>query len=207
MDFELQTRWVIQKQNVQLNPLKKRLGWMCMKKSFGKYRNSEQQFSTCSAVSCIYWTFDVIISSAVFFHNVCECTCPNSTPEYGKKCKSCSSDLISYVEEEKNIYLNRSVGIVHGGERSGNQRMSWRAFILRSKHCLHSFDPKSKFRTKKPEPTPDRPPVGSVIPGVTTRACTHTHIHTCHRDQPTPADRMGRQDPAAGMRGKGKGLC
>lgn len=82
---------------------------MRIKKWLGKYKTSERQSNTCSAVSCIYWTFDVIINSEVFFHNTCECTCPNATLEHGQNFKSSFSDLIIYEEVEKNSYLDRSI--------------------------------------------------------------------------------------------------
>lgn len=96
--------------------------------------------------------------------------------------------------------------MVHGGE--GVLKTSvWDKEPLSSiTNYLHSFDPTLQSQTKKPEPTPDLPPVGSVIPGAATHTRTHTrtHTHVCHGDRTTPADRMGRQDPAAGMRGKTK---
>jgi len=75
---------------------------MCIKKRLGKYRNSEQQFNTCSAVSCIYWTFDVIISSAVFFHNACERTCPDSALACGKNVRAVLMTL-SFMKRRRKI--------------------------------------------------------------------------------------------------------
>lgn len=89
------------------NSLREKVGLMWIKKRLRKYRTSEQQFNTCSAVSCIYWTVDAIIGSAVFF------TMLGSThaliPLSGWKiCKSHSTDLSIYEEEgEKKSYLDR----------------------------------------------------------------------------------------------------
>lgn len=203
MDFESQTHWVIQKQNTEVNPLKKRLGWMCMKKSLGKYRNSEQQFSTCSAVSCIYWTLDVIISSAVFFHNVCERTCPNSTPEYGKNVRAAL--LTSSV-------MKRRKKISTWTDQWHSSR--WRE-VLKPAYELKSLYPlfQTLFTQLWPEAGPknlNQLPIAhqwDLWSLGSQHARAHTHMHMCHRDQPTPADRMGRQDPAAGMQEKWKGLC
>lgn len=61
-------------------------------------------------------------------------------------------------------------------------------------------------QAKNPEPTPDLPLEGSVIPGATTRTHTHTCTHVRHGDQTTPADRIGRQDSASGMQDKITGI-
>lgn len=82
---------------------------MCIKKRLGKYRNSDQQFNTCSAVSCIYWTSDVIISLAVFFHNACGCTCPDSTLEYGKNIRPALLTLSFMKRRKKKSCLDRWV--------------------------------------------------------------------------------------------------
>lgn len=107
LTVELQIHWVLWKQYIEVIPSERRLCWMCIKKRLRKYRNSEQQFNTCSAVSCIYWTVDVITSSAVFFHNACQCTCPDSTLEYGKTVRAIQLTLAFMKSRGKKSYLDR----------------------------------------------------------------------------------------------------
>lgn len=89
---------------------------MCIKKRLGKYRNSEQQFNTCRSVSCIYWTVDVITSSAVFFHNACQCTCPDSTLEYGKTVRAIQLTLAFMKRRGKKKLPGQVSGTACGGE-------------------------------------------------------------------------------------------
>lgn len=183
---------------------------MYLKKRLGKYRNSEQQFNTCSAVSCIYWTFDVIISSAVFFHNACERTCPDFTLEYGKNVRAALLTLSFMKKRKKNSYLDRSVARFVVGK--GSWKPVWAKKPLSSiTNTIYTLWPnRTKSDQKNPEPTPHLPPVGSVIPGATTR--THTHAHTQAHMRVTetgPPRQTGWEGRTQrqGCREKRKGLC
>lgn len=179
---------------------------MCIKKRLGKYRNSEQQFNTCSAVSCIYWTVDVITSSAVFFHNACQCTCPDSTLEYGKTVRAIQLTLAFMKRrgKKKATWTGKWYCLWWG-------RGSWKPESGLKSPCpllqtlFTQLWPNCAKSDQKPGPTPDLPAEGPVIPGVTTCMCTHKHTRVSQRPE-HPTDRVGRQDPAAGMWGKTKGI-
>lgn len=182
---------------------------MYLKKRLGKYRNSEQQFNTCSPVSCIYWTFDVIISSAVFFHNACERTCPDFTLEYGKNVRAALLTL-SFMKKRKKIatWTDQWHGSWWG--RGLENQSGLKSLYPPLQTLFTRFDPTVQSRTKKPEPTPHLPPVGSVIPGATTR--THTHAHTQAHMRVTetgPSRQTGWEGRTQrqGCREKRKGLC
>lgn len=179
---------------------------MCIKKRLGKYRNSEQQFNTCSAVSCIYWTADVITSSAVFFHNACQCTCPDSTLEYGKTVRAIQLTLAFMKRrgKKKATWTGKWYCLWWG-------RGSWKPESgLKSPYPLlqtlfTQLWPNCAKSDQKPGPTPDLPVEGSVIPGVT-RACAHTNTHVYHRDQSTPQTGWEGRTQLQGCEGKQKGL-
>lgn len=98
------------------NSPREEVGLKWIKKRLRKYRTSDQQFNTCSAVSCIYWTVDAIIGSAVFV------TTLGSThaliPLWGwKNSKSHSTDLSIYEEEGGKKKLPGQIsGTICGGE-------------------------------------------------------------------------------------------
>lgn len=180
---------------------------MCIKKRLGKYRNSEQQFNTCSAVSCIYWTFDVIISSAVFFHNACERTCPHSTLEYGKNVRAALLTL-SFMKRRKKMPL--AWFMVGKG--------SWKP-----ESGLKSLYPPftNTIYTALTQPCKVRPKnlnqlltshwwdLWSLGPQHTrTHTQTHTHAHTrVSRTPDHPGRRDGKAGPSCRHAGKTKRDC
>lgn len=178
---------------------------MCMKKRLGRYRNSEQQFNTCSAVSCIYWRVDVIISSAVFFHNTCKRTCPDSTLEYGKTVRAILLTL-AFMKRRK--------------KKKATWTGKW--------HCLWwgrgSWKPKSVLKSLYPPlqtlftqlwpncaksdqktQTNSWSATGGICDSWGHNVHVHTQTHTCVTETRAPC-RLGRQDLAAGMWGKTKGI-
>lgn len=175
---------------------------MYLKKRLGKYRNSEQQFNTCSALSCIYWTFDVIISSAVFFSQCLRAYMPWFHSGVWKKCKSRSSDFIIYEEEEKNSYLDRSVARFMVGK--GSWKPVWAKKPLSSiTNTIYTLWPN---RTKLDQKTwtNSSSPTGGICDswGHITHTHMHTHKHTCVSRRP---DHPGRQDGKAGPSGRDAG--
>lgn len=166
---------------------------MCIKKRLGKYRNSDQQFNTCSALSCIYWTADAIINSALFFHNACECTCPDSTLEYGKTVRAIRLTLAFMNRRGKKSYLDRQVALFVVRKGVLETRVQAEEPLSSATNTNHTaLTQPCTVRPKKPGPAPAHPREGSVIPGATT-------THTCVTETRAPTGRVGRQDLAAGM--------
>lgn len=117
-----------------------------------------------------------------------------------KKCKSHSSDLIIYEEVEKiSTWTNQ-------------WHSSWWEEVLKTR--VWAKEPLScitnTIYTALTQPCKVRPKTLNQFHrwDLSCLGPQHAHTHTymlhsvCHRDQTTPADRMGRQDSAAGMQGK-----
>lgn len=190
---------------------------MCIKKRLGKYRNSEQQFNTCSAVSCIYWTFDVIISSAVgffcgflFFSQRLWAYMPWFHSGVWKKCKRCFSDLIVYEEVEKNSYLDRAVARFMVRKESWTPESGLKSLYPPLQTLFTQLWPNHAKLGQKTWTNVWSPLCGICDPwghNTHTHAPAHTRTQVCHGDQTTPADRMEGRTQLQGCGKKWKGLC
>lgn len=187
------------------NSLREKVGLMWVKKRLRKYRTSDQQFNTCSAVSCIYWTVDATIGSAVFV------TTLRSThaliPLWGwKTCKSHSTDLSIYEEE--------------GGKKEATWTDKWHYLwwgrgIWNPESRLESLYPllHTLFTQLWPNHTKSDQktwtnswwPTGGICDPWGHNVHVHPQNHTCVTGSRAP-HRLGRQDPAAGMGGRTKGI-
>lgn len=98
------------------NSLREKVGLKWTKKRLRKYRTSDQQFNTCSAVSCIYWTVDAIIGSAVFSQCL-GAHMPWFHSEYGKPVRAIPLTL-AFIKRtgEKKKLPGQISGTICGGE-------------------------------------------------------------------------------------------
>lgn len=178
---------------------------MCIKKRLRKYRNSEQQFNTCSAVSCIYWTVDVITSSAVFFHNACQCTCPDSTLEYGKTVRAIQLTLGFMKSREKKATWTDKWYCLWWGRGSWKPVWAKEPLPSTTNTIYTALTQPRKVRPKNLDQLlisqqRDLWSLGSQ------RACAHTNTHMCPRDQSTPQTGWEGRIWLQGCEGKQKGL-
>lgn len=179
---------------------------MCIKKRLGKYRNSEQQFNTCSAVSCIYWTADAIISSALFFHNAYERTCPDSTLEYGKTVRAIqlTSAFMKRGGKKKATWTDRW-HYLWWGRGSWKPESRLKSLYPPLQTLITQLWPNCAKSDQKTWASSWSPTGGICDPwGHNTHV--HTQTHTCVTETRALTGRVGRQDLAAGMWGKTKGI-
>lgn len=169
---------------------------MCIKKRLGKYRNSEQQFNTCSPLSCIYWTVDAIISSAVFFHNACVLTGPDSTLEYGKSVRAIWLTLAFMKRRGKKSLPGQISGTICGGEEGSWKPESRLKSLYPLLQTLFTQLWLNRAKSDQKTWTNSWSPTRGICEPWGHNVHVHTQTHTCVTETRAPCRQGGKAGPS-----------